>query len=53
MLIAIAYFAKNLVSFVSVLFGAPDEIAENLGFIAMIITGISVFMYFNKKRKKY
>jgi len=51
-LIAIALLTKSLVTNLCLLFGLEQAMAENLGFMGMVIAAIIVFSRFEKRRRK-
>ncbi|MGG6309370.1 hypothetical protein [Paenibacillus macerans] len=51
-LILIALLTKSLVSNLCVLFGMSPEAAGNVGFVAMMIAAVLVYMRFTRNRRK-
>ena len=51
MLLAIAYFAYNLVLFISQVAGVQQENAENLAFIGAVVAAVITYMVMVKKRE--
>lgn len=52
LIIAVAFFAKTLTQTIAMMAGAEKEMAENLGFIAMIIAALITFTRLNKARTR-
>ena len=51
-LILAALAAKSLGTSVSLLLGAEEAVAENIGFIVMIITALLIYTRFQRNRPK-
>jgi hypothetical protein len=53
LIILVAAFAtNNLVSFISLMFGATKETADNIGYFAMLVVAILLFMRMRKAQRK-
>lgn len=50
LIIAVALFAKSIVTTISLLAGASEETASNIGFIAMIIAALIAFQRLNRNK---
>jgi hypothetical protein len=52
LILAIAYFAKSLTTFICLSLGASQVLASNLAFVAMMAAAILTYMKMNKSRNK-
>jgi hypothetical protein len=50
LIVLVAIFTKNLVEFICIISGFSKEIAENLGYLGMIIAAVVVFVRLNRRR---
>lgn len=51
LLIAVAFFAKSVVSTICLFAGASEQTADNIGFIAMIIAALIAFQRMNRNKQ--
>lgn len=52
LLILVAITAKSLVEWIGLMAGMEPIVAENIGFMAMIVAGIATYLTFVKQRRK-
>lgn len=51
MLLVTAYLVKNIVTLLCAMLGMNQEAAENVGFMAMVLTALIIYMRWNKQRQ--
>lgn len=52
LLLVAAFAANNIVTFISLSFGASKETADSIGYFAMLITAILIFMKFRRDTRR-
>jgi len=51
LILAVAYFAKNLTTLICEMAGASDAVTGNLSFIAMMVAAILTYMRLNRTKR--